>query len=166
MKIRPFLFLIIMINTSACTTTNYYLVRHAERLDNSSDSPLSEAGHARAQALKELLLPQSIDSILVSTRLRTQQTGQPLADALHIKPAIYSPDTTAGTVQGLRLIEGKDVLLVGHSNTVPEIVMGLCGQAVQIADNDYDNLFVVSKKRFLGRVKIRLDQRTYGAPSP
>lgn len=167
MKFKPlsFLFFVILSATS-CTTTHYYLVRHAERLDSSADSPLSPAGHTRAIALKDVLLAKNIDTILVSNRLRTQQTAQPLAEALHIRPTIYSPDTTAGLTQALRLIAGKKVLVVGHSNTIPEIVLGLSGQTVQIADNDFDNLFIVSKRRFMGHTSIRFEHHTYGAPSP
>ena len=35
------------------------------------------------------------------------------------------------------------VLVVGHSNTLPAILKALAGVDVAIADNEYDNLFVV-----------------------
>ena len=35
------------------------------------------------------------------------------------------------------------VVVVGHSNTLPVILKALVGVDVAIADNEYDNLFVV-----------------------
>lgn len=167
MKKGIFLFFLMAIIASSCTTTHYYLVRHAERLDNSSDSPLSDIGHSRANALREALITKGIDTLLASTRIRTQQTAQPLATALGKALTIYSPDTTAGLIQRLQQIKRKQVLVVGHSNTIPEIVKGLSGQAVQIADNDFDNLFIVTRRRFCwGRTTSKLGQTVYGATSP
>ena len=46
-----------LISLMSCTTTKFYVVRHAEKETNtmSGDVPLSEAGRQRAEALKELL---------------------------------------------------------------------------------------------------------------
>ena len=38
-----------------------------------------------------------------------------------------------------------NVLVVGHSNTIPDIIKALgVSDSIAIDDNDYDNLFVVS----------------------
>jgi hypothetical protein len=39
-------------------------------------------------------------------------------------------------------------------------------QAIQMADNDFDNLYIVTRRLCFGRIKTSLIQSTYGAPSP
>src|SRR5437016_13749836 len=97
---------------SSCSTTYYYIVRHAEKQDNSPNSLLSQTGLQRAQVLRDTLLDKSIDTIFASTVTRTQQTAQPLATALGKTIRIYWPDTTAGLITALKRIHDKDVLVV------------------------------------------------------
>lgn len=161
--------LLLLLVFSSCTTT-YYLVRHAEKADNSSDPELSEAGHIRAGALKDLLLPKNIDTIFVSSVRRTQQTADSLAAALNKKYAIY-PASLQGNQQLIRQLKSlggnRGILVIGHSNTIPVVIDSLMGDAQQItiSENDFDNLYTVSVKRFLS-VKRRLKTQTYGTPTP
>ena len=150
----------------SCSSTNYYVVRHAERVDNSRNSALSAAGLKSAEDLKDTLLSKKIDLVYVSTFIRTQQTAQPTATAKSLPLIIYKPDTTAGFISHLKKIKGKGVLVVGHSDTVPEIVSGLSHQAVaSIPDNDFDNLYIITVRNFLGTHR-KLLHLTYGKPSP
>ncbi len=146
---------------SNCTTT-YYLVRHAERLDNSKNSLLSEAGYERAKALKERLYTLGIDAVYATPYLRTQQTGQSLADAIQEELTIYGTDTTFQFVEALKNQKNKDLVIVGHSNTIPEMVLYFTADTVHIGHNDYDNLFIVEFKRNIFGNKIKLEQSTYG----
>lgn len=147
-------------------TTRYYLVRHAEKLNSTSDSPLSQIGHARAAILRDTLAAKNISQIFASTYSRTQQTAQPTATANNLELTIYRPDTTAGLIQRLKSVGSRNVLVVGHSNTIPEIVYGLSGETVAIADDDYDNLFIVTIKRGWGQTTKTLVKTTYGPVSP
>ena len=61
--------------------------------------------------------------------------------------------------------KGKNILVIGHSNTVPKMIQLLTGERVEIQDNDFDNLFIVSIYRFL-KTEIKLSQKTYGAQTP
>lgn len=162
------LFIIIALVTafSSCTT-HYYVVRHANRLNNTDDSPISQdLGVPRAQALRDSLLSKGIDSIFASNFLRTQQTAEPLATALNMVIRIYRTDTTAGLIKRLKKINGKAVLVVGHSDNVPEIVLGLSGQSVApIAFNDFGNLYVIKVRKCFG-TRRWLTHKTYGVPSP
>lgn len=158
--------LLLALACCASCTTNYYLVRHAERLDNSADTPLSPAGLTRANVLRDSLLDNSIDLIFSSTYLRTRQTAQPLADALGYPLNLYNPDTTNQFINRLKKIQGKDVLVTGHSDNVPTMVQGLTGETVVIPSDDFDNLFIVKITRGWGRKKVRLTRATYGVPSP
>ena len=150
----------------SCSSTNYYVVRHAERVDNSKNSALSAAGLKRAEDLKDNLLSKRIDLIFVSTYLRTQQTAQPTANAKVLPLITYRPDTTAGFVSHLKKIKGKSVLVIGHSDTVPDIVLGLSDRPVApIADDVFDNLYIIKVRNFFG-TKRTLSLRRYGNPTP
>lgn len=159
------LFLLLSFLLPACTT-KYYLVRHAEKQDNSADALLSAVGQARANILRDTLANKGIGRIYASTVQRTQQTAQPLATALGLPLTIYKPDTTAGFIAALKKLGGMDVLVVGHSNNIPQIVQGLCGESVSIADDDFDNLFVVKITKGWGQTKVSLEKTTYGPASP
>ena len=129
-----------------------FLVRHAERADTTnggpatmgSDPDLSEAGRARAASLAAMLKDARIAAIFVTEYKRTQQTAAPLAKALGLTPTIVNAKDTPGLVRRLREAKGH-ALVVGHSNSVPDIITGLgVTGAPSIADGEYDNLFIVT----------------------
>jgi broad specificity phosphatase PhoE len=120
------------------------IVRHAERADESKDSPLSSAGTTRAESLARLLASSGITAVYTTQLQRTIKTAEPLAKRLGL--AVTSTDvSTAELVQMLRASHPDGtVLVVGHSNTVPEILAELGHKdAITIAADEYDNLFVV-----------------------
>jgi phosphohistidine phosphatase SixA len=145
--IRCFLvaFLLGWMACSAPAQTTVFLVRHAEKSDDpgTKDDPnLSAAGQERAKALAKVLQHAEIAAIYVSDRKRTQQTAQPLAEMLKTTPVILSQADTNLLPAKLKTATGN-VLIVGHSNTVPQLLEALGVPKVTIDDNDYDNLFVV-----------------------
>ncbi|MFN0013239.1 MAG: SixA phosphatase family protein [Saprospiraceae bacterium] len=152
---------------SSCTTT-IYLVRHAERADNTDNSLLSDMGHARAAILRDTLVGKEIKQIFTSTYIRTQQTADPLASALGIdlNPGRYNNDTISGFVTRLKRIRNQKVLVVGHSHTLPGLIDLLCGERVTVDGNDFDNLFIVTFRHSLGKTRKSLVRTTYGPPSP
>lgn len=149
---------------SSCTT-HLYFVRHAEKRNSADTTTLTLLGQERAKALSELLIHSSIDSIYCTKYIRTQQTAQPLAHAIHKPIIIYNLDSLNEFSQKLVNQKGKNILVVGHSNTVPRMIQLLTGERVEIQDNDFDNLFIVSIFRFL-KNEIKLSQKTYGAQTP
>ena len=146
----------------SCSTTNYYLVRHAEKMDDSKDPPLSKAGIDRANALKDSLLNAGIDLLYATPYLRTQQTVKPLADALHKQVISYDAGKTLEFVEELKKINNENVVIAGHSNTVSEMVLFFTGDTVRIGHDDYDNLFFVRKKKSLFSEKYVLKSNKYG----
>jgi broad specificity phosphatase PhoE len=120
------------------------LVRHAERLDDSTDSPLSKAGEARAVRLAGQLKDAGIRAIYTTQYARTIQTAEPIASALGLKPITITASDVAALVNRLRTQNMNDVVLViGHSNTLPSILTALgATEQITIADNQYDDLFV------------------------
>ncbi|HEV8308955.1 MAG TPA: phosphoglycerate mutase family protein [Methylomirabilota bacterium] len=106
-----------------------FVVRHAERQDDSQDSALSEAGVRRAELLASLLKDAGITAIYVSDLQRTIKTAEPLAKALKIemkRVAQYEDKDMDTLVAALRSRHAQDrVLIVGHSNTMPALMKGL-----------------------------------------
>jgi broad specificity phosphatase PhoE len=156
---------ICLITLSSCTTT-YYISRHAEKANSSGNTPLSTAGFARADALRDTLINKGIDNIFVSTALRTQQTAAPTAQAISITPVIEG--STQDLIQRLKnMRDQRQVLVVGHSNTVPQIIDALMDspQNIQISENEFDNLFIIRVARNVS-INRTLLQRTYGVPTP
>jgi broad specificity phosphatase PhoE len=139
-------------------TTKIYFVRHSEKLDATRDTPLSPEGLARAMALRDSLAGEKIDAIYATAYKRTQLTAKPLADAIGKPIEAYDPATLA---EKLKAMKNKTVLVVGHSNTIPETILELTGEKVHIDEADFDNLFVVRIHRFSG--KATLERKKYGA---
>jgi broad specificity phosphatase PhoE len=135
-----------------------YVIRHAERADQSADPPLSTEGVARALRLRELLRDAGITRILTSELRRTRDTAGPLAEALHLAPAsVPAADTAALAAMVSASGDSARVLVVGHSNTVPALLrsLGVTAQ-VAIADDEYDNLFIVVRQPAGRPVLVRL----------
>ena len=171
MRLTLIALLAVLLSLTACTHT-YYVVRHAEKavpspgttMSSPNDPALSAAGQERAQALKELLKDKSIKGIYSTNFLRTKNTAEPLRAALSLTTQTYGPMPDTTFIKQLKLLK-HSVLIVGHSNTVDNIVNGLTGTASVAGDlpeTEYDNLFVVKYKKFF-RTTIRFEQRKYGA---
>lgn len=134
----------------SCNTTRYYIVRHAEKETAptmSSDVPLSEKGKQRAIALKDVLLHKKISHIFSTNYKRTVGTAQPLSDTTGIPIERYDV-ADSNVILMLKHIKHGNALIVGHSNTVDDLVNGLTGKSLlqDLPDSAYGDLFVVSKK--------------------
>ena len=137
---------------ASLTTTTVVIVRHAEKeLGTIADPPLSQAGEQRAQLLARMFGeregPGRIHAILASDTRRSQRTAQPLADRVGIPVTTVDGKDVDALVQRIgRELRGKRILVVAHSNTVPEIVSRLAGVASvpPIADDDYSQIYIVT----------------------
>ena len=140
--------LVTLTATAASAQATIFLVRHAERADSgaggmASDPSLSEAGRARAESLAAMLKDTKLMAIFTTEFKRTQETAAPTAAAQHVTATVVKADETAALVAKLKAAKGA-VLVVGHSNTVPEVMTALgVKPAVTIADSEFDNLFIV-----------------------
>jgi broad specificity phosphatase PhoE len=113
------------------------LVRHAEKM-RGQDPGLTEAGRARAQFLAHWLAKDGPQAIWTSDYKRTRQTAQALAERLSLEIRIYDPANQQTLVDLLRK-EGINALVVGHSNTIPELAGLLCGCPVpELSEADYE----------------------------
>src|SRR5690242_10731974 len=122
-----------------------FLVRHAEKADASRDPALSPKGEARARALAALLRDAGVTSVWATDLRRTQLTAKPLADARGLPVRVRAAADSAGLVAEVRSLEPHGrALIVGHSNTVPEIAAALgVREKIALSDDEYDALFVI-----------------------
>ena len=124
-----------------------FVVRHAERADAGvqaqADPPLSAAGEARAQKLAAMLADAGVKDIFVTEFKRTQDTAKALAMKTGVAVEQVAATETALLIAKIKSHPNDVVLVVGHSNTLPAILKALVGVDVAIADNEYDNLFIV-----------------------
>jgi 2,3-bisphosphoglycerate-dependent phosphoglycerate mutase len=156
--------------------TTVFLIRHAEKADAPpQDPPLSESGKARSQELARMLGGAGIKAIYTSQYLRTKQTIEPLASQLGLTPTAItlkvkqsnprevSEQSIAEIVNKIYERSGDAVLIVGHSNTIPEVIKMLGGDIVPtIAEKKFDDLFVVT---VYGKGKAKVVQMKYGSPN-
>jgi 2,3-bisphosphoglycerate-dependent phosphoglycerate mutase len=151
-----FVFLCALVSAATAQST-IFIVRHAEKADATKDPDLSAAGRARAEALAKMLKDANITAIYTTEFKRTQQTAAPLAKALGITVTTLPAEDSASLIAKLRALNGNS-LVVGHGNTIPGLIKALgISEPINIADNDYDNLFavVLSEKPYLIRLHYR-----------
>lgn len=133
-------------------STVLVLVRHAEKAaEPEDDPPLTLEGQQRAQALVGVALEAGVSAIYSTQLARTRQTVEPLARQLGLEVTVrpLAPGQTEAHTQALaaELLareRGRTVLVVGHSNTLPQLARALSGKPVpEMADAEYDRLMVV-----------------------
>lgn len=90
-----------------------------------------------------MLRDARVDAIYVTQYLRTQQTAQPAADRLHITPQKFAGGNSS-LVEAIRQHTSGNILVVGHSNTIPEIISALGGPEVRIGETEFDHLFILT----------------------
>ncbi|WP_290793072.1 SixA phosphatase family protein [Flavihumibacter sp. UBA7668] len=166
-QILPVLILSFLL--TACSQ-KYYIVRHAEKAQESTGNamhtagnpPLSAAGEQRAKDLAERLKQEKIQQIYSTNTSRTKQTATPTAERFSLRIETYGKIDSA-FIQQLKSLK-KNTLIVGHSNTVDDLVNKMTGEAIltDLPDEAYDNLYILTKK---GK-RLTLVQSKYGQPSP
>lgn len=118
-----------------------YLVRHGEKASVGKDPALTPQGQQRAHNIATILHRTGIQAIFSTPTARTLQTAQPLAQKLGLKIEHYDPATPKALVDKVRSLHGP-ALVVGHSNTLPELVRLFGGEpGADIADDEYDRLY-------------------------
>jgi 2,3-bisphosphoglycerate-dependent phosphoglycerate mutase len=169
-------FLLIICLMSSCTT-KYYIVRHAEKkLNDGTDPALTDEGFQRAQDLNNYFGTKKPDEIFVSTALRTQQTAAPTAaaagkvavvvDQRGNNPSNGGNANVNAFIEQLKKIDNKTVLVVTHSDVIPEIIRELAGVTIRgIKEDEYDNLYILTRNgkdwkfehAIYGKVKLSTD---------
>ncbi len=164
--------LTVLLAVPAAALDTVYLVRHAEKAaswptdrDLDAFQPLSPAGATRAEALAARLKPAGIVHVYTSRTTRTVATGAPLAQAVSVPitadDATTKPGEMAAFLVHLREKHAADkaVLIVAHSNTLPELLirlgaktecfqrLGITGQPGSLLIEGYEGVWTVDLKK-------------------
>ena len=151
-----------------------FLIRHAERENEPrQDPPLKPEGVARSQELVRLLAASNIKTIITSQFTRTKKTAEPLATKLGLSatvitlksnpsnPRQIAEESTREVVNKVLERPGENVLVVGHSNSIPDVIKMLGGDVVPTIDEQkFNDLFVVT---VYAKGKAKVAHLKYGA---
>jgi phosphohistidine phosphatase SixA len=148
----------LLVTQSAVAGPTIFLARHAEKAEAAADAKnpdLSPAGRARAESLARMLKDAGIVAVFATEFARTQQTAEEVRRATGADLTIVPAKDTPAVVEKLKAVSGNAVV-IGHSNTVPEIIKALgVEQAITIAESEYDNLFILNPSAPGDLVRLR-----------
>ena len=127
--------------------STFYFIRHAEKDRTDPENPdpeLNQDGLDRAIRWAEVFDPIPLDMVYSTNYERTQMTAAPTSIKKDIDIEYYDPRTL--DIEEFKLVnEGKNVLVVGHSNTTPTMVNKVIGMEKydQMDDTDNSSLVIV-----------------------
>jgi phosphohistidine phosphatase SixA len=123
-----------------------FVVRHAEKVSEADDALLSAKGKTRAECLAQTLRDAGIKTVIVTNFERTLQTAEPLINDTHAKTLTFdSKAYDQITAAANSAAKSGNVLVVGHSNTIPALMATFHTPQVTIAGNDQLFLFSADK---------------------
>ena len=131
------------------SVTTYYFIRHAEKViadPSDRDPDLTPTGERHAHYWAEVLKDVNIDAVFSTPYLRTKKTAVPFIDSQNLPIQWYDPRKLYDEDFQLKTL-GKQVLVVGHSNTNPTFVNQIIGEEKfeWIDEKNYNTLFIVTK---------------------
>ena len=150
-------------------TTKVYIVRHAEKnMKDTTDKnpPLSKEGNKRVKALQKKLKGVRLAAVFSTNTIRTMSTASPLAKSNKLTVQNYDPKNLKALTDKIKTeYAGKNILVVGHSNTLLPTVQsfGVMTVMAMIPDNVYNLFFTVTID---ASGKAEMKQETYGKDTP
>jgi broad specificity phosphatase PhoE len=130
------------------TTTTYYLIRHAEKIrtDKTNKDPnLNDKGLERSKKWANYFKDISLDAVYSTEYNRTIQTAKPTAESKSLEVLSYDPKKIYSE-DFRKATKGKNVLIVGHSNTTPYFANKILREEryFQIDDDNNADLYVIT----------------------
>lgn len=122
-----------------------YIARHAEKQEGDLDPALTKEGYNRALGLSQMLHNAEIEAIYSTHYRRSMGTALPLARAFNLSIEFYDADEHQALLEKVRE-QNRNVLIIGHSNTVPALVSHAGGESVELSEDEYGDLFQLSIK--------------------
>ena len=120
----------------------WYFVRHFEK--QTGDNPsLTKVGKARAEALAAFFSDKSLTHIYSTDYARTIETATPVSELKSLEIQSYDPRKLVELSSKLKAL--NDFLVVGHSNTTPEILSLMGGEDIIINESDYGVVYILQK---------------------
>lgn len=120
-----------------------FIVRHAEKVPDKPDPELSAQGQQRATNLAHLLQYVDLEHVYATKYQRAQQTAKPTAEMLDVAVTTYGAGDSEALIKGV-LEQQQSALIIGHSNTVPELVRLAGGNPIELSEQDYGDVFMLT----------------------
>jgi len=130
-------------------TTTIILLRHAEKdTINGQDPPLSAMGKKRAKRLAKQFPKVSPNAFYSTNFIRTKETVTPWSKLAGKQIKIYDAAKQPEFASMLTKQKGKTIVVVGHSNTIPQLVNLIIGKDKYspLPDAEYSKIFIVTIK--------------------
>ena len=161
--IKAFIYLLLPLCLISCATSpqpityTVYLTRHFEKTKEPNDPKLTEKGNKQAEIFASLLDNKPISTIYSTDYRRTILSAKPLATTLNLVIEKYDPRKPDALINRVTA-NLQDQVIVGHSNTIPDLVTRLGGLSQLLSESDYGLVFAVSITMLEG-VRIRTETR-------
>lgn len=131
--------------SAALAADTVYVMRHLQKAAG-DDPPLTEQGAILADMVAGMFGGQEfgIKAVFATKTRRAQQTGEPLAKLVGVPVTPYDPRDVPALVAAVKAVPGN-VLIVGHSNTVPDLVAAFGGtRPPPLSESDYGTIYQVT----------------------
>ncbi len=149
----------VVVAEAQCTPSVVYLFRHAEKqiIEGEDDPELTAEGRERSHALAEAM--EEVKGVIYSSQYRrTVQTVAPLEDVWAVETKSIGAQNPEEQIEVLFEEHcDENVLISGHSNTLPNLIslLGITEEII-IEDDQYGDLFIVRWKD--GRPELSIQQ--------
>jgi len=154
------LFLFSQVLLAQTNVTTLYFIRHAEKVDNSQNPDLAEAGKVRAEKWRTIFGDIALSAVYSTDFKRTLQTAGPVSLSKKLAAILYNPKTVDLDLF-LKDNIGETVLVVGHSNSTPELVNKIIKEKKyeNISENIFGNLYIVTivDEKLVGSQLLKLE---------
>ncbi|BFT29556.1 phosphoglycerate mutase family protein [Alteromonas sp. D210916BOD_24] len=118
-----------------------YFTRHFEK-QTGTNPALTQQGVEKAQAFASLLEHAGIKKVYSTNYRRTQQSAAPIALKVNTAVTFYDPRDLTKLAAKL-LSEQQNAVVVGHSNTTPDIIGLVGGEANPISETEFGDVYML-----------------------
>ncbi len=164
MSIPPLILAALSAAAAACATPAppapraappVFVMRHLHTPEGERDPDLTAEGQRVAALVPGWFGRHPVRAIYVSDYRRTRQTAAPLAARFGMTPIVYDPRDTPALIARVRA-GPLPALIIGHSNTVPDIIEQLGGtRPAPLVHADFGDIWRVAAN---GTVRSRIEQ--------
>mgnify|MGYP003504157318 FL=1 len=144
---KYFLFFVLSLSFAAFADSprQIFLSRHMEKATSGKDPALSPCGVAQAQAFAAQLKNTPLPWLMHTPYQRTKQTAEAFSQQGR-QLLSYDPRQLDQLSTELNNKAGN-VLVIGHSNTIPALVAKLTGETVApLTEQDYGRIYILTQQ--------------------
>jgi broad specificity phosphatase PhoE len=152
---KYFLFFVLSLSFAAFADSprQIFLSRHMEKATSGQDPALSPCGVAQAQAFAAQLKNTPLPWLMHTPYQRTKQTAEAFSQQGR-QLLSYDPRQLDQLSTELNNKAGN-VLVIGHSNTIPALVAKLTGETVApLTEQDYGRIYILTEQNKQWLLKI------------